>query len=181
MMAPRWAVALVAATAIVTACTTKEIVHQDDDDDGTSVSSGGADPVGTGTGANTGAGAGMGTTTSTGTGTSTTTTTTTTTTTGTGCAQLSTFGECADCYCNQHVNACNAYLTAVIDNIYCGVTCGNGACATFCADPVNTAISTACDNCTNNPSQGDLDAFISQCQNDANCLNFAQILQACPD
>jgi hypothetical protein len=60
------------------------------------------------------------------------------------------------------------------------VTCGGGACATYCADPVNNTISAACDSCVFNVSQTDIDNFVTDCQNDANCVNFVQLIQTCP-
>ncbi|MEM1031450.1 MAG: hypothetical protein AAGN82_13965 [Myxococcota bacterium] len=158
--------------------------NNDEDDGG----SGGANPGpsgGMGVTNTTATGVGAGTTTSgggfdddDGGGATTTTTTSTTTTTGGGPANCVNAPNCGQCFCDQDPVGCQAFDTAVVDHIACGVECGTSDCATFCAD-TTMPVDLACDSCvTNNANNADITAFQSACG--AACLGFANNLQMCP-
>jgi hypothetical protein len=111
------------------------------------------------------------------------TTTTTTTSTGSGmpmpCAQQATFEACAACYCDDNVQLCEAYISVMVQTLYCGNSC-SGDCADFCAG-VAAGVSPGCNYCVDyNLSSQDIDAWVAQCQNDMSCAWFAQLLSTCP-
>jgi hypothetical protein len=87
--------------------------------------------------------------------------------------------DCPGCFCNQDPTGCNDYITAVINNIYCGSTCSTD-CSAFCTSMDPLQITTACDNCTFNPSQPDIDAFSLECQSSVACVNFLNQIATCP-
>jgi len=78
----------------------------------------------------------------------------------------------------------NAYVTAIINNIYCGTTCGT-TCGAFCTavmtDPAAEP-SMACSMCTDGlgMTSGDVANFRNECQSSAACVDFANNLQMCP-
>lgn len=99
----------------------------------------------------------------------------------TNCRTQPGFQACAECFCDQNMTGCNAYLTALVSNLYCGSTCMTN-CEAFCADPSSTPTE-ACSTCVNgiDSSNPDVTAFQNACTADSNCVNFAQSLQMCPE
>lgn len=86
--------------------------------------------------------------------------------------------DCPSCLCNQQQMGCFEYQQAIVDNIYCGTSCGM-ACADFCINQQD--LPPDCDACVNNNlSQDDIEAFIAACEASPSCLQFAQDLQFCP-
>lgn len=86
--------------------------------------------------------------------------------------------DCPGCLCNVQQMGCFEYQQALIDNIYCGTSCGM-ACADFCINQQN--FPPGCDECINvDLSQEDIEAFIAACESSPACLQFAQDLQFCP-
>ncbi len=166
----RWMLAAVAATGLVVACTEEPAPSNDDEGDG------------------------GGNTTTTTTGMTTTGTTTTGTTTSTGsCAQMPDFETCVDCYCNEDAAGCNAAIGHIIDNYYCGQSCGPTSagmeCNTFCMD-TSQMPDMACDDCSlaincqnaapGSPAEADCQGYADECSADPACIQFVQKLQGCP-
>ena len=88
--------------------------------------------------------------------------------------------DCPQCFCNQDPAGCNDYLNFVITHIYCGQSCGAGACSAFCTSMDPNQIDLNCDNCVQTVSQTDIDAFIADCQASIDCSNFLNQIIMCP-
>lgn len=172
----RWTGALVSMAAMVAACSVKS--SKDDGNDSNDDGNGGGSTTSNNTSSSN---TGTGTTSSTG-------GATVASSSGsgqTGCANEADFASCADCFYATNMSGGDAYVTALINNIYCGETCGAGDCADFCAavetDP-STMVPMECSTCVQGIGQGDADAtaFSEECSADANCVQFANDLQTCP-
>jgi len=88
--------------------------------------------------------------------------------------------DCPQCFCNQDPTGCNDYLNGVITHIYCGQSCGTSGCSAFCTSMDPNQIDINCDNCVQNVSQTDIDAFTMDCQASTACWNFLNQIIMCP-
>jgi len=85
--------------------------------------------------------------------------------------------DCFGCFCNELPGGCQVYQAAVLNNIFCGLTCGQ-ACADFCMNP--TEPNAACIDCVDTQLTGaDIDAFLDECGDSPACVQFLDSVQAC--
>jgi len=85
--------------------------------------------------------------------------------------------DCQGCLCNVQPLGCQVYQQAIIDNIYCGMSCA-ADCADFCVNQQD--LPAECDDCVNvELSQADIEAFIADCEMSPDCIAFATDVQQC--